>query len=223
MRDGQLWKKDDRNKHKLVIRNEEKRWDLIWQAHDLLGHKGIFTTHIHLLERFWWPDLDTDVRWYIKTCHECQTRLTHHFHIPPSVPTPLNLFRKAHINTMFMPQLHGYQYIIHACCSLSSYPEFRLLRAENTRSLTMFIFEDILCRWGAIEELVTDNGPAFVQAAEYLSAKYKINHIRISPYNSQANSIVERRHLDVREALVKASEGQEQQWTTAAPAVFWVE
>jgi hypothetical protein len=98
-----------------------------------------------------------------------------------------------------------------------------MLHAENARSLATFIFEDILCRWGAIEELVTDNGPAFVQAAEHLATKYKINHIKISPYNSQANGIVERRHLDVREALVKASEGEEQQWTTAAPAVFWAE
>ncbi|EKM74527.1 hypothetical protein AGABI1DRAFT_17180, partial [Agaricus bisporus var. burnettii JB137-S8] len=53
--------------------------------------------------------------------------------------------------------------------------------------------------------------------------KYKVNHIRISPYNSQANGIVKRRHLDVREALVKASEGEEQHWTTAAPGVFWAE
>jgi hypothetical protein len=92
---------------------------------------------------------------------------------------------------MFMPHSHGYQYIVHAHCSLSSYPKFRLLCAKNACSLATFIFKDILCRWGAIEELVTDNGPAFIQAAEYLSAKYKINHIRISPYNSQANSIVE--------------------------------
>jgi hypothetical protein len=223
LQDGRLWKKDSRNKHKLVIRDEEKRLDLIRQAHDSLGHKGIFTTRIRLLDRFWWPDLDADVRWYIKTCHECQTRLTHHLHIPPTVPTPFNLFRKAHIDTMFMPKSNGYRYIVHARCSLSSYPEFRLLRAENARSLATFIFEDILCRWGAIEELVTDNGPAFIQAAEHLAAKYKINHIRISPYNSQANGIVEQRHLDIREALVKASEGEEKHWTTVAPAVFWAE
>jgi hypothetical protein len=98
-----------------------------------------------------------------------------------------------------------------------------MLRAENARSLGSFIFEDILCRWGAIEEIVTDNGPAFVQAAQYLSEKYKINHIRISPYNSQANGPVERRHFDVREALVKAAEGNEKHWVNVAPSVFWSE
>ncbi|KAF7776572.1 hypothetical protein Agabi119p4_4965 [Agaricus bisporus var. burnettii] len=41
-----------------------------------------------------------------------------------------------------------------------------------------------------------------------------------SPNNHQR---IKRRHLDVREALVKASEGEEQHWTTAAPGVFWAE
>lgn len=62
--------------------------------------------------------------------------------------------------------------------TLSSYPEWRMLRAENARSLGTFIFEDILCPWGAIKEIVTDNGPAFIQAAEFLSARYKINYRR---------------------------------------------
>lgn len=107
------------------------------------------------------------------------------------VPTPLTLFRKVYIDTMFMPRSNGYRYIVHARCSLSSYPEWRMLRTENARTIGTFIFEEILCRWGAVEELVTDNGPPFVQAAEFLSTRYKINHIRISPYNSQANGPVE--------------------------------
>lgn len=96
-----------------------------------------------------------------------------------------------------------------------------MLHAENARSLATFIFEDILCRWGGVEEIVTDNGPAFVQAMDFLSAHYKINNIRISPYNSQANGPVERRHYDVRESLVKAAEGIENRWTQVAPSVFW--
>jgi hypothetical protein len=123
----------------------DKRLNLIRQVHDSLSHKGIFTTQTRLLDCFWWPDLDADIRWYIKTCHECQTHLNHHFHIPPLVPTPLNLFRKVHIDTMFMPKSHGYRYIVHTQCSLSSYPEFRMLCTENAQSLATFIFEDILC------------------------------------------------------------------------------
>jgi hypothetical protein len=144
-------------------------------------------------------------------------------HIPPTVATPASLFRKAYIDTMFMPRAGGFRYIIQARCSLSSYPEFRTLRRETGQTIGAFIFEEILCRWGALEEIVTDNSKPFIDALEYLAAKYGIRHIRISPYNSQANGPVERRHLDVREAIMKTCEGDESKWHTVVPLVFWAE
>ena len=62
-------------------------------------------------------------------------------------------------------------------------------------------------RWGALAEIVTDNGPAFVQALDVLADRYNIQHIHISPYNSQANGVVEWRHLDVWEAIIKSTPG----------------
>jgi len=69
--DGQLWKKDPRMRHKLVL-EEEKRLGILSQVHDELGHKGIFTTCTRILKCFWWPYFDDNVHWYLKTCHECQ-------------------------------------------------------------------------------------------------------------------------------------------------------
>jgi hypothetical protein len=36
----------------------------------------------------------------------------------------------------------------------------------------VFIFEGILCRWGALEEIVTDNGLAFMEALNWLAEQY---------------------------------------------------
>ena len=66
-----------------------------------------------------------------------------------------------------------------------------MLRVENASTISSFIFEDILCQWGAVSEIITDNGPSFIQALELLAKKHGIQHICISPYNSQANGIVE--------------------------------
>jgi len=52
-----------------------------------------------------------------------------------------------------------------------------MLCHENGHTIGSFVFEDILCRWGAIEKIMADNGPAFVQAVEYLSKQYRINHM----------------------------------------------
>jgi hypothetical protein len=220
--DDRLWRRDRHGRHKAFVL-EGRRLELIRQVHDALGHKGIFAVRTHLLDRFWWPYLDHDVKWYVQSCHQCQVRQQRYYQIPPTVATPMSLFRKAYINTMFMPRARGFRYIVQAWCSLTSYPEFRMLRKETGAAIGAFIFEEILCRWGALEEIVTDNGKPFLEALNYLANRYGITHIRISAYNSQANGPVERRHRDVREAIMKTCDGDERKWYPVVPAVFWAE
>ncbi|KAF8546029.1 hypothetical protein OG21DRAFT_1479725 [Imleria badia] len=55
--------------------------------------------------------------------------------------------------------------------------------------------------------------PAFVQALDVLADRYNIHHIHISPYNFQANGVVEQRHYDVREAISC--------WYSVTHLVFW--
>ncbi|KAJ8463434.1 hypothetical protein ONZ45_g17581 [Pleurotus djamor] len=222
VRDGKLWRKNTQ-RHPQVYIPEQRRLPLIRYAHDSLGHKGIFVIRTRLLDRFWWPMLDADVRWFVKSCHECQIRLPFKLHIPPTPTIPLSLMRRVHIDTMLMPVANKFKYLVQARCSLTGYPEWRALRRETAETLGLFIFQEILCRWGAVEELVTDNGTAFVKALDYLAEKYRIRHIRISPYNSQANGIVERSHRNVRDALMKTVNHDEKRWVEACPAVFWAE
>ncbi|KIO13205.1 hypothetical protein M404DRAFT_92706, partial [Pisolithus tinctorius Marx 270] len=60
-------------------------------------------------------------------------------------------------------------------------------------------------------------------ALDALAMQYHIRHIHISPYNSQANGIVERRHYDVCEAIMKSCENNDCHWHTVAHSVFWAE
>jgi hypothetical protein len=97
------------------------------------------------------------------------------------------------------------------------------LQKENRSMISVFIFKEILCHWGALEEIITDNGLAFIEALNWVAEQYRIHHIHISPYNSQANRIVEHHHLDVREAIMKVCDGEEKRWLTATHTVFWAE
>ena len=67
-----------------------------------------------------------------------------------------------------------------------------MLKKETGVALGDWIFQDILCRWGTLGVIVTDNSGPFVKALDYSAKRYHIHHIRISGYNSQANGIVER-------------------------------
>ena len=110
-----------------------------------------------------------------------------------------------------------------ACCSLTTWPKWHALRTETGRTLGAFLFEEVLCRWGAVEEIVTDNGTAFVAALGWLERRFGIRHIRISAYNSRANSIVEWQHRTIRESIIKACEDNAAKWPAVMPYAFWAD
>jgi len=220
--DGRLWRKDAQGAHK-VVPSPELRIDIMQQVHNDIGHKAVFATKSTIAVRFWWPNMSADVAWFVRTCHLCQIRQTRNVLIPPVVATPAPPFAKAYIDTMHMPASGGFRYIVQARCSLTYYPEFRMLRNESAKTIGDWIYEDILCRWGALSEIVSDNGAPFVKALDYLAKRYHIRHIRISGYNSRANGLVERSHFDSRQSLFKAVDGDEKCWSLGTYSVFWAE
>ncbi|THH04219.1 hypothetical protein EW146_g10234 [Bondarzewia mesenterica] len=96
-----------------------------------------------------------------------------------------------YMDTMHMPKAGGFKYLVQSRCLISHYPEFHMLQRESSAALTDWIFEDILCRWGALCEIVSNNGSAFIKALTYLMKKYHIRYIYISGYNSHTNGIAE--------------------------------
>ena len=78
--------------------------------------------------------------------------------------------------------------------------------------MARFFLKKIILRYGIVQEVVTDNGPSFGKEFSDLLQKYGIRHIKISPYNSQANGAVERGHYNIREALVKLCKGDLSKW-----------
>jgi hypothetical protein len=124
---------------------------------------------------------------------------------------------------MLLPSSNGYRYLVQGCCSISGWLEWRMFTNETAAVLRNFVFKEVLCCWGAVVEIVTDNGFTWVKVIEWLSKRYGINHIKVSRYNSHANGIVERHHYDIREAISKACEGDLQLWTERVFYVFWAE
>ncbi len=117
----------------------------------------------------------------------------------------------------------GFHYIVQGRCSLTHYPEFKMLRKETGQAIGNWIFQDILCRWGTLIEIVSDNGKPFIVVLSYMEQKYHMKHIRISGYNLHANRIVKWLHFDVWQALFKVSDGVEGKWAQVTYLVFWLE
>ena len=69
---------------------------------------------------------------------------------------------------------------------------------------------------------MTDNSTSYVAAAKELKV-LGFNHITISAYNSRAAGIVERKHRDIREALIKTADAEGVTWVDVLPQVFWAD
>lgn len=206
---------------RLVV-DEDHRMYMMKAAHDSLGHKGFYATKSLIEKRFWWPEIERDVSWYVRTCHLCQLRLKTLLRIPPIITHTPSIFEVLHVDTMVMsPKSNQCRFIVHGRCALTSWMEGRALRKETAKAIADWLFEDIICRWGCLREIVTDNGKQFKQVAAYLETKYGIKGISISAYNSQANGKIERPHWDVRQALWKACGSESTKWFWFFHHIMW--
>ena len=167
--------------------------------------------------------MHTDIHWFIRTCCPCQLWQIHNILIPPVVATPAPLFGKMYVNTMHMPKFRGFRYIVQGRCSLLYYVKFHMLHGETEKTLGDWLFEDVVCRWGGLFEIVSDNRPPFVKVLKYLLRWYHINHIQISGYNSRTNSLVKRSHFDVWQALFKLVDRDQTKWSKGVYSLFWAD
>ena len=222
-KEGRLYRRSIEGSHKLVV-EKPKRMFMLKSSHDKLGHRGFYATKSLIGERFWWPEYERDVSWYCKTCHQCQERQKLLVKTPPVLTHTPSIFQTLQADTMHMtPKSNGCGYILHGCCALTSWMEGRPVKDEKARTIAKWIFEDILCRWGCLVEIVTDNGSSYRAATAWLEEKYGIKGIKISPYNSRANGKIERRHWDVRQMLTKATGGDTSKWYWFFYHVLWAD
>ena len=219
-----IYRRGSESQHRLYVPKHRRTYMMI-AGHDHNGHRGFFATKALLTQRFWWPEMERDINQFVKTCHLCQERQKQLVRIPPTKTHTPSIFEVLHADIMHMsPASNGCKYIAHGRDNLTSWPEGRALRDEKARSIAMWIYEDILCRWGTLRTIVTDNGSSFVAAVQWIAQKWGIKHIRISPYNSQANGSIERPHWDVRQMLYKATGAKNvNKWFWFLDAVLWAD
>ena len=222
MKDNRLWMKDLQGHYKLVI-EPNKHPAILISTHNKARHHRDFVTRTQIVDHFWWPNLPADVAWFVKTCHLCQPHQTHNVLILLIVTTPMPLFAKMYMDTMHLPKSSGFKYLVQGCCLLLHYPVYCVLHTETMKTISDWIFNDILCQWGTLCEIVTDNSPTFIKAPDYLGKHYHIRHIQILRYNSHANGIVERTHFNIHQALFKAYGSDQSKWHSVVTSVMWAD
>lgn len=192
-------------------------------AHENLGHRGEAAVFETVRTRFYWPYMRADVKHHVASCHECQIRSTRSIEVPLVISTPSTIWTKVYIDVMHMPRVGRYTHIVAARDDLTRASEGLALTRVTADRLADFFWENIYCRYGAVGQVTTDNGPEVRAGFTRLMDKLGIPHIPISPYNSKANGVVERGHFIIREAIVKSCGHQMSLWPKKVPAAFFAD
>lgn len=207
----------------VVIFPLERRKQILWEMHEDIAHHGTWAVEQQITLRYYWPDMKKQIRQHMRSCHPCQLRSTKKMHIPVTISHPPCLFSKVYLDVMKMPLAKRKQWLIGCRDDLSGVTECKAIARDTTQAIVRFFLKRIILRYGIVQEVVTDNGPSFGQEFSQLLEQYGIRHIKISPYNSQANGVVERGHYNIREALIKLCDGDLSQWPLMVSAATYAD
>ncbi|GFN96940.1 Pol polyprotein [Plakobranchus ocellatus] len=168
---------------------------LLAKAHE--GHPGIVRMKRKLRQSYWWPGQDKNIENFVKHCAGCQ--LSDKSLAPAnvsatSIPLPESPWQKVAIDVTgpFLIASQSSKFLVVLIDYKSKFPE--ILMASNVRSSTIIGWlDEVFSRFGAPDELVSDNGPQFtsMEFTNFLQ-KYNIHHTLTAVYNRQENGCVER-------------------------------
>ena len=206
-----------------VIFGNGNRQQVMEELHEKAGHRGEWAVMEAVKLRFYWPRMRQDVQYHVASCHTCQARSVKKMRLQSNVTPPNALFQKVYLDVMKMPEAGGKKWIVVCKEDISGVCEGRALAKDNARNIAQFFKEQILYRYGAIPEVVTDNGPSLAGEFAKLAKEFNIRQIKISPYNSSANGVVERGHFNIREGLVKACQGDISKWPQYLQAAIFAD
>src|SRR5579884_1270967 len=192
---------------------------------DLLAeHFGFDGTYQRIAIRYWWNGMGTDIKNFIRSCETCQRtggRIT---------KQPLHPIKVGQSFDRIVIDLVGpckvikkrNRYIAVAIDPLTKWPEAKAIPNKEASTIAKFIFEEIICRYGCLKELQSDQGTEFTaQVIEELTTRFGIKHKFSSLYHPQTNGIVERFNRTLCGILQKYCIALDEQWDVYIPSALF--
>jgi hypothetical protein len=190
--------------------------------HELAAHFGIKATQEKVKERYYWKNMLKDIEVYVKSCDNCQRRGKpvgkNELH-PIKVKEPFYQIGIDFVGPLPITE-SGNRYIIVAMDYFTKWPEAKAVKVDNAKEVAKFIYEEIICRHGCPEKILSDRGTHFNnKMIEELMDKFEIKHRFSTSYHPKTNGLVERFNKTLCESLAKL--GGNKNWDDKiAPVLF---
>ena len=107
-----------------VLVSAEQTRNAMEAAHELSGHRGKEGTLPKVVERYWWPEMNVDVKDWVTTCKHCKKRVPLRYDEPLESLTVRHLWQRVGMDISYMPKTEdGYHLLVVAREYLSGWAE----------------------------------------------------------------------------------------------------
>jgi len=212
--DGQMFR---RTKNGLrIILSIPDRVRALRFFHDELGHWSAKATAKFVTDRYWWPNVVSDVYKFVRSCDACQrmSRL-------PSYKTTLkrpitNLFEVYSIDFAGPIRLSadGKERHILVCVEhMSNWPIAKITESTTSKAVIDFISEEIIPQFGPPKTVVSDNASCFTSKslAEFMK-RNDISWKTVLAYAPMSNGRAERMVGTLKSCIGRLCESQPRNW-----------
>ena len=210
-----------------IVVPEDLRTDLLIEAHSgkFSGHFAERRVYNLLNRRYWWKGMHADVKRHCRSCLICATRKgTGRAFKPPLQPIPVGgPFHRVGVDVLQLPLTEsGNQYVVIFLDYLTKWVEAFAVPDQSATTIAKLLVEEIFCRHGAPEHLLSDRGANFLSSLIQDVCKYlDIKKVNTSGYHPQTDGLVERFNSTLINMLSKCAEKNGKDWDKQLPYVLF--
>ena len=206
IKDEKLYRIKNQIPHLVIKRSEYQGIMYLLHDHELSAHFGIKSTQEKAKEKYYWKGMDKDIEEYVKSCDQCQKRGKISSKYPLNPIVVKEPFYQIGIDFVGpLPSTKGRKrYIIVAMDYFTKWPEAKAVTRDTAEETARFLYEDIICRHGCPQKIISDRGTHFKnRLIELLTEKFNIKHNLSTSYHPQTNGLVKYFNCILYESLAK--------------------
>lgn len=205
------------------------RGQVLRLAHEnvMSGHQGVKKTIDRVLDAFYWPGVQEDIRRYVRSCDACQRTLPKGKvgKVPlgrmPLIDTPFERVAVDIIGPITPASAKGHRYILTLVDFATRYPDAVPLTAIDSATVAEGLVE-MFSRIGFPREVLADQASCFTSdLMKEVNELLAVKHLSCTPYHPMCNGMVERFNGTLKQMLRKMVQEQPKCWDRLlAPLLF---
>ena len=195
---------------------------LIFNSLHSFSHPGVRVTQRLITKRYVWPNINSDVRKWARSCSQCQRSKIHRHTVSPlaTFATPDARFDQLHVDIVGpLPPSQGFRYLLTCVDRFTRWPEAIPIPESTAPTVAQAFVTCWISRFGVPSTITTDRGAQFESSLwQELMKLLGSKRIRTTAYHPSSNGLVEHFHRQLKAAIKATPEPTH--WVSALPLVL---